>query len=97
MSEQQAKDESTVFLNVLFDVRAKMFVGRGGRWMTAAEFVQNPPHKPEDLVPPPPPGGTAETDPDPGPIYKCIGGFLYCCNGLTCTKVLRNGQPVHCP
>ena len=64
--------------------------------MTAAEFEQNPPQKPEDLVPPPPPAGAVE-DPDPGPTYKCIGGFLHCCNGLDCTKVLKNGQPVRCP
>jgi len=90
------REESKVFLNILFDVHARMFLGKGGRWVTAAQFAADPPHKPEEVTPTPPPGTAPETDPDPGPTYKCIGGFLYCCNGLVCVKVLRNGQPVHC-
>ena len=97
MSPQQVTEKAFGVLNVLFDAETTMLLGKGGKWMTATEFERNPPQKPEDLVPPPTPENEPIEDPDPGPTYKCINGFLHCCNGLVCTRVLKNGQPVRCP
>lgn len=86
-----------MFLNICFDTSTNTVLGRGGRWVTFAEFAKDPPQIPEDLVPPPVAGNEPIDDPDPGPTYKCINHQLYVCSGLSCTKVLRNGSPVPCP
>ena len=94
MSAQGA--QRTAFLNVLFDTKTRMFLGKEGKWVTCTEFERNPPGSAEDLVPPqkdePP-----VHDPDPGPTYKCINGQLYVCTGLICARVTQGGQPVPCP
>jgi hypothetical protein len=97
MSEPQVKGKSPAFLNVLFDVEARRLLGKGGAWVTASEFMANPPQHPEDLMPPARPGDPPVNDPDPGPVPRCIGGQLFVCIGTTCTRVLKNGQPVPCP
>jgi hypothetical protein len=97
MSAEQVDRKRSSLLNVLFDPETMMLLGRGGTWTTFAEFQSNPPQRPTDLVPEPTAHNKPIDDPDPGPTYKCIGGVLYCCNGLVCTRVLRNGHPVPCP
>jgi hypothetical protein len=95
MSAQEAR--RTAFLNVLFDTRTGMFLGREGKWVSAAEFARDPPRSAEDLVPPHLDDEPPVHDPDPGPTYKCINGQLYVCSGLVCARVLQGGQPVRCP
>ena len=97
MSAQAARP--TAFLNVLFDTRTRMFLGREGKWVSAAEFERDPPRSAEDVVPPEREDDPEPPihDPDPGPTYKCINGQLYVCNGLVCARVLQGGQPVRCP
>jgi hypothetical protein len=97
MSKKEAATTSTALVNVVFDPKTKMFLGTGGRWMTATQFVENAPRNPEDLVPKPTPGNPAVQNTDPGPTYRCLNGFLHSCTDSVCVKVIQpNGQPIAC-
>ena len=97
MAKNQKATTSTELLNVLFDMQTSLLLGRGGRWMTATEFEKDPPRSPTDLVPRPTPDNPAIPDPDPGPTYKCLSGFVHSCNGQVCVRVIQpNGQPIPC-
>ena len=91
-----------MFLNVLFDTDTKMLLGRGGKWVSYAEFERDPPQNPEDLMSPPSADNPRIPDLDPpikavpGPQIKCVSGHYVACNDLHCTMVLKNGGPVPC-
>jgi len=73
-------------ITVLYDPRTCKFLGRKGKWVSAAEFEKAPPERAEDMIPdeavaPP------EHDPDPGPTYKCINHVLHVCSGTTCFRL----------
>lgn len=93
---------SPKFLNVLFDTHTKMLLGRGGKWVSYAQFERDPPQNAEDLMLPPSADNPRIPDLDPpikavpGPLIKCIKGYLYACTNLQCTQVKKNNRPVPC-
>jgi hypothetical protein len=74
-------------ITVLYDSRTSRLLGRKGRWVTAAEFEKDPPHRVEDLIPEAAAENPSQPDPDPGPTYKCINGVLHVCSGTTCFRL----------
>jgi hypothetical protein len=69
-------------ITVLYDAATGKLLGRGAQWYTIREFADNAPKKPEDIIPSQ--QKPTESDPDPGPTYKCINGVLHVCNGTVC-------------
>lgn len=73
---------------LLFDVKTRRFLGKGGKWVPAAEIEADPPQSPEDVFP----KKTTEGDeidkgPDPGPTYPCIDGEIWVCSGGSCRNL----------
>ena len=64
-------------ITVLFNTRDKTFLGRGGKWQSVNEFVQNPPVQGRDVAKTPQSQGDGRTDPGGG--FMCEGGILYWC------------------
>jgi hypothetical protein len=78
----------SAFITVLYSLKTRQFLGKGGKWMSCDEFQKNPPQKPDDIVPvDPDPGTQTSTGPDPGPRYVCIEGTLHICYGNRCTDL----------
>ena len=75
-----------------------MLLGKGGKWMTAAEFERNPPQKPGR---PDAPADARATSPSririPVRPTSALTANCIAASALICTKVLRNGQPVRLP
>ena len=64
-------------ITVLFNTKERTFLGRGGRWQSAEEFIRNPPAEGKDCVPDPSKGPDGTTKGDPGGFFQCVDGRLY--------------------
>ena len=69
-----AQQKSSV-ITVLFDTKAKKFLGRKGVWQTPDEFSRNPPEQGKDVARDDKDEGSGKTD--PGGYFLCIDGTLY--------------------
>lgn len=70
--------ESSYVITVLFNTKDKTFLGRGGKWQSANEFVSNPPAKGREIAKDPrQSSGDGKTD--PGGQWLCDSGILYWC------------------
>jgi hypothetical protein len=79
------------FLVVLYDTERRLLLGKGGKFMGAQEFMENPPGEAQDLIP----GGVAPTPKptDPGPHYECINQQIFVCDDTgRCTPVAPPGS-----
>jgi hypothetical protein len=65
-------------ITVLFDTKNKTFLGRRAKWVSAEEFVRNPPANGRDVSTEPekPKDGGKR---DPGGFFECVDGTLYWC------------------
>jgi hypothetical protein len=86
-----ATRKSPGFIVVLYDLKSRKFLGKGGRWVSCEEFQKDPPETPEDVEPTQQTDST--TDTDIGPEYRCIDGVLHVCSGGRCSSLNRPCPP----
>jgi len=81
-------NQSRVF-TVFFDSESGLLLGKGGRWVTPADFVTDAPKNPEDVlgerrVPAP---QSSPKPGDPSGTVRCIDGVQHFCVGDVCSPV----------
>ena len=64
-------------ITILFNTRDRTFLGRGGVWQSAEEFLREPPAKVADVVPSESRDPQHKTKGDPGGSYECLDDVLY--------------------
>ena len=64
-------------ITVLFDTKKKTFLGRKGKWVSAEEFLRDPPASGRDSSASKKPTFRAKVNPDG--FFECIDGILYFC------------------
>lgn len=76
------------YISLLFDPSTRRFLGKGGKWVSAAELERDPPGKAEDIMPERRDEKDTRTQSgDPGPTYPCIDGEIWVCSGGSCRNL----------